>query len=110
MQYKNLDSLDPQEKTRILRRLWKVQLFDGPAEDGTPIIEETIVAMSEMEVHRLTGSRELAHRPESLHYVTWPHLDDPGGPIYRIDNTTDGPYGEPIQPSIPLPESDEWNF
>ena len=93
----------------MLRRLWKVKVFDGEPHEDTPIIEHTIVAMNEMDAHRRAGG-DLAERPEFLHYVTWAPLDDPGGNIYRIDNTREGPYGDPIEPTVALPEDDEWNF
>ena len=110
MQYKNIHSTHPNEVTRMLRRLWRVECFDGPAEEDTPTIEETVVAFNELDVHRLIGKRELVVQPEVVHYVTWPPLDNPGSDVYRIDNPTDGPYGKPIKPSIPLPVEEAWDF
>lgn len=109
MQYKNLSSTHPREVTRILRRLWRVKVFDGPPLDDTPVIEKTVVAMNQIEANRMAGG-ELATRPEFLSYVTWPALDNPGGPVYRINNPTDGPYGDPIEPSVPIPENEGWDF
>lgn len=109
MQYKNLRSTHPREVTRTLRRLWSVKVFDGEPLDETPVITHTVVAMNEIDAQRKAG-RHIAERPTFLHYVTWAPLDDPGGAIYRIENTTDGPFGEPITPSVALPEDDEWNF
>jgi hypothetical protein len=93
----------------VLRRLWSVEVFQGPSSDNTPVKTETCIAMNESDVHR-TVPGEFRSRPEPLFYVTWPPLDNPGGPVYRIDNTTDGPIGDPISPSVSSPDFEGWNF
>ncbi len=80
-------------KHRILRRLWKVQVFTGDPDDpGVEISEETVIAFNAVEAVRRVG-RPVALPPEPVCYVTW---DD--APL-RIENTA-GPTDEVVTPSI----------
>jgi len=109
MNYKNLNNGD-QEKTRILRRLWEVEVYDGDKDD--PLCEtrtETVVAFNHVEAIRLVPG-DIAELPNPICHVTWPRMGDPDGDIYRIDNTSDGPVGDPVKPTIALPEVDPWDF
>lgn len=91
-------------KSRALRSLWTVKIYDGdPDKKKTRIREETIVAFNAVEAIRKCPGN-VAEQPERVCYVTFPEKD--GYPIHRIENTA-GPTEEVIEPSIPL-EDDDW--
>lgn len=109
MNYKNIGG-NAQEKTRILRRLWEVELFDGDPED--PLCDtkiETVVAFNHVDALRQAGGHAV-EQPKFISYVTWPRIDEAEKLIYRIDNTTDGPYGDPVECTVEIAGQDPWDF
>lgn len=95
---------------RELRRLWEIEVFDGDREDPEcPTKVETVIAWNAVDAIRRTGDRAAA-QPKALHFVTWAEDGDSAQRIFRINNTEEGPVGDPIEPSIALPEltDEDW--
>jgi len=91
-----------------MRRLWEVEVFDGDREDpDCPIKKETVIAWNEVDAIRRTGDRA-ASRPKALHFVTWPNPGEDASKIFRINNTEEGPVGEPVEPTVALPQEEDW--
>jgi hypothetical protein len=100
-------------RKRELRRLWEIEVYDGdPHEDPdtpTPTHKETIIAWNAVDAIRSAGG-PVAVQPKALFFVTWPVPGDPEENIYRINNTGEGPVGDPIVPSVRRddPTTDDW--
>ena len=98
-------------RRRELRRLWEIEVYDGDPNEHpdipTPTHTETLVAWNAVDANRGAGG-PVAAPPKALFFVTWP--PKPGDPIYRINNTGEGPVGEPIVPSISRndPAEEDW--
>ena len=87
-----------------LKRLYEIEIYEGDRNDPEATTRtETIIAWNHVDAIRRV--RNPVSQPVALHFVTNP---DSTGKIYRIDNTTDGPVGEPLNPSIaPIAVEDE---
>lgn len=97
MQYKGANG-----KSRHLRRLWEVTVYDGNPDAKKPKTrKETVVAWNAVDAIRLCGGAA-AKEPKAVCYVTWPNGDE-SGPIHRIESTA-GPTDEEIKPTIPMKE------
>ena len=110
MQYKDIKDTRPYNKTRMLRRLWQVEVYDGDKDDADcPVIKETVIAWNQVDATRKSPG-ELAKLPESLGWVTWPRQGE--GHVYLIENTTDGPIEEEeVIPSVGgIEDEDDWDF
>lgn len=97
MQYKGENG-----KSRQLRRLWEVKVYDGnPDAKKTKTRKETVVAWNAVDAIRMCGG-VAAEPPKAVCFVTWPKGDETG-PIFRIESTA-GPSDEEITPTIPMKE------
>ena len=90
-------------KGRELRRLWEVEVFDGPPEEDTPSHKETVIAWNAVDANQRCGGH-VKSRPVALYFVTWPEA---GEKPMRIDSTA-GPTDEVVEPSIG--NEDDWDF
>ena len=104
MRYKNPGTA---AKTRELRRLWEVRVYEGDPDARIPKTKyTTVVAFNAVEAIRLCGGRA-ASEPVALDYVTWP--EHPGDPVLRIQDTS-GPTDQVVEPIVPLSaeEDEDW--
>lgn len=106
MRYKNINS-GPTQRTQELRRMWEVLVYDGDPDDPNVTTSvETVVAWNAVDATRRSG-KPVAAQPKALYYVTWPEYE--GGPIYRIDNPSDGAIKAAEEvPTIGDPEGETW--
>lgn len=89
-------------RQRELRRLWRVEVYDGdPEGDGVTTHIETVIAFNAVAANRKAGG-PIAKEPVALHYVTWP--EEENGPVFRVNSTKEGPVGDPIEPTIACSE------
>jgi hypothetical protein len=98
----------PGERTRALRRLWEIEVYEGnetPDED-TPTRTETVIAWNAVDAIRRSGSRAFA-QPRSLGFVSWP-VD--GDDIFIVATPKIGPIGDPVETTIATPEEESWDF
>lgn len=111
MMYKDIGDPNPRAKTRMLRRLWCVLVYDGDPDDpDTEIREETVIAWNAIDANRKVAG-QLAERPEDLGWVTWPRTEEDLH-VYLINNPTDGPLPDkPVNPSVGgIADEEDWDF
>ena len=98
MRYKGPNDL----RTRELRRLWAVEIYEGnPDDPEVTIHRESIIAWNPTDAIRRCGER-VATQPESLGFITW---DDE--PLFI--ESTKGPTDRVAEPTIEVKEA-EWDF
>lgn len=117
MMYKDIKDPRPNAKTRSLRKLFRVRVFEsdphtktGKVKKNLPAIrEETVIAWNVVDANRKVAGH-LVDQPEAIGYVTWPRKGEEH--VYMIDNTTEGPLEEePVNPSVGGVEDEEsWDF
>lgn len=91
-------------RRRELQRLWEVEVFDGDPEDpDVTTHKETVIAWNHVDATRKAG-KHVATPPVELHFVTWPDTDEN---IFRINNTSEGPVGDPVNPSMAVVDLSE---
>jgi hypothetical protein len=89
---------------RELKRLWEVEVYVGdPDASEVETRKHTIIAWNHVDAIRHTGGKPVV-MPKALFFVTHP---DEQGRIFRINDTSEGSIGEPINPSIAPPEIED---
>lgn len=120
MIYKDLkhpDNGQPHFRSRSLRRLWKVLVFEadphtktGKEKKNLPKVrEETVVAWNQTDATRMC--RFVVEPPTPIGYVTWPRPGEDW--VYFISDSTEGPdESEKIKPTVGSVGEDEedWDF
>jgi hypothetical protein len=117
MMYKDINNPNPSTRTRVLRRIWKVTVYEeepnskktGKAKKNVKTREETVIAWNQVDANRKAPGK-LAVPAEPIGFVTWPR--DGESHVYMIDNPTDGPIeDEPVQPSVGgVDDEEDWDF
>ena len=88
-------------KSRELRRLWDMRVYDGDPDDPkTKTKKETVVAMNEVDANRRTPG-SIAEPPVELTFVTWPEPGEDDTEIFEIHDTS-GPTNKKVKPTIPI--------
>lgn len=112
MRYKNSNEGET-AKTRELRRLFEVEVYVETDEcdrndPACPTRKETVVAWNAVDAIRRTGGKAVS-QPVPKSWVTWPEYE--GGPIFEIADPNEGPNrAAAVDPTVPIPEQEEWNF
>lgn len=95
---------------RELRQLFEMEVYEDVEKknDENPVTyTETVVAWNAVDAIRRSGGKAATY-PEHKGFVTWPEAD---GKVYIINSPLEGPSGDPINPTIPIPtEEDTWDF
>lgn len=110
MMYKDIKDSRPGTRTRALRQLWEVEIYDGdPNDPDVGLVVETVIAWNHVDAIRRIG-RAVASVPRSLGFVTWSRTGEQH--VYLIENTTDGPIEDaPVVPTVGgVGEEDGWDF
>lgn len=118
MMYKDIKDPNPQTRTRALRKLWRVKVFEsnphtksGRVKKKLPKIrEETVIAWNIVDANRKVAG-DLVEQPEMIGFVTWPRQGEDH--VYLIENTTEGPIeDEEIKPTVGGvgEDEDDWDF
>jgi hypothetical protein len=92
------------EKSRQLRRMWELSIYDGDPDDPeVGIVKETVIAWNAVDAGRRAVGKRLALPPKFLHYVSW---DEPPQKIFD----SSGPTGEEAVPSIAyIDMAEDWS-
>ena len=97
MRYKGPNDI----RTRELRRLWSVEIYEGDPDDPDSTTRmESVIAWNQPDAIRRCGER-VAVQPESLGFITWDEE-----PLFI--ETTKGPTDRVVEPTIAV--KDEWDF
>ena len=106
MRFKDTKDPSPHARTRELRRLWLVKVFDGDHTDpDCPIVEHKVIAWNAVDANN-QFTEELVCEPEALGFVTWPRVGDSKEEIFLIENTR-GPTDVKAVPSVDIRDEDD---
>ena len=107
MRWKDIRDPNPKARTRELRRLYLVKVFDGdPNDPDTPIREEQVIAWNAVDANN-QFSEDLVCEPEDLGYVTWPREGHDKDDIFFIDNPKDGATDRRPFPTVEIRDEQE---
>jgi len=104
------DPKNPREKTRMLRRIWRCEVYKGNPDAKKPKTRtETVIAWNSVDAIRKIGG-QLAKEPESLGWVTWPRGDEDY--VHFISDSAVGPDEKhKVTPSVGgVNDEEDWDF
>jgi len=104
------DPKKPEERTRMLRRIWECEVYTGDPDD--PEVEtrsETVIAWNAVDANRKVGG-QLAKQPRAIGWVSWPRGEEDY--VHIIPNSNIGPdESVKIRPSVGgVADEEDWDF
>ena len=110
MMYKDIKDPNPRAKTRALRRIWELKIFEGDPDAKKPKTrKETVIAWNSVDAIRKAGGR-LSEEPKPIGFVSWPRNEEQHH-VYLVDNPSDGPDEDtPIVPTLgSVDDEEDWD-